>query len=133
MLDTGSAAPPEPTTVGEVDAVELYGQYPRGSCHTVHSWGSPDPARGGEQHCLNTNGFPEWTMTWHTYGVRITPDGATFFIDGNEVASASGTLSHTADPFFFMVDLALGGGWPVDLTPTGGVSDLYVDWIRVYT
>jgi hypothetical protein len=32
-----------------------------------------------------------------------------------------------------MVNLALGGGWPVDLSPTGEVSDLYIDWIRVWT
>ena len=36
-------------------------------------------------------------------------------------------------PFFFLLDMALGGGWPVALDPTGGTSDLYVDWVRVYT
>jgi hypothetical protein len=29
-----------------------------------------------------------------------------------------------------MVDLALGGGWPIDQTPDP--SKLYVDYIRVY-
>ena len=31
------------------------------------------------------------------------------------------------------VDLASGGGWPVDLSSTAGISDMYVDWVRVYS
>jgi beta-glucanase (GH16 family) len=71
-------------------------------------------------------------MAWHTYGVRITPNGATFSIDGVEVSTRTG-LSHSTEPFFFLLDLALGGGWQVDLGPTGGITDMYVDWVRVYT
>ena len=77
-------------------------------------------------------GYTDWAMAWHTYGVRILPDGAIFTIDGQVVVRAD-RLGLTAQPFFFLVDLALGGGWPVDLAPTAGVTDLYVDWVRVWT
>jgi hypothetical protein len=33
---------------------------------------------------------------------------------------------------FFLVDLALGGGWPVDLRAVQDTAALYVDYIRVY-
>jgi hypothetical protein len=31
-----------------------------------------------------------------------------------------------------MVNLATGGGWPVDLSRYGNIVDMYVDFIRVY-
>jgi hypothetical protein len=134
MLNTESAARPS-DTAGEVDAVELYGHNTLGSCHTIHSWGSPEasvPHDDGDPNCSDENGFADWAMAWHTYGVRISPDGATFSIDGREVSTPRG-LTHSSEPFFFLVDLALGGGWPVDLSSTAGVTDMYVDWVHVYT
>jgi len=131
-LNTQSVTP-DNRTVGEADAVELYGHNPIGSCHTLHQY--DESLAGGElssKSCLADNGFSDWTRTWHTYGMRVVPGGATFFIDGAEVARLS-HLGRYDEPFFFMVDLALGGGWPVDLSATGGTTDLYVDWVRVYT
>jgi hypothetical protein len=31
-----------------------------------------------------------------------------------------------------MIDLATGGGWPVDLCRYNGLADMYVDYVRVY-
>jgi hypothetical protein len=133
MLNSESAARQKDTSA-EVDAVELYGHSTLGSCHTVHNWDVTQRRESGasEPHCKDPNGFADWAMAWHTYGVRITPNGATFSIDGLTVSTAD-HLSHSSEPFFFMLDLALGGGWPVDLRPTAGITDMYVDWVRVYT
>ena len=35
-------------------------------------------------------------------------------------------------PLFFMVNLATGGGWPVDLSRYDGVAEMYIDYVRVY-
>jgi hypothetical protein len=35
-------------------------------------------------------------------------------------------------PIFFLINLATGGGWPVDLSRYNGVADMYVDFVRVY-
>ncbi|WP_432572783.1 glycoside hydrolase family 16 protein [Kineococcus sp. SYSU DK005] len=132
-LNTRSATR-DNAVVGEADAVELYGHNPAGSCHTIHHY---DPTfeggQRGEGRCLGDNGFSDWTTNWHTYGMRIVPGGALFFIDGVQVADLHGKLGRYDEPFFFMVNLALGGDWPVDLSATAGRTDLYVDWIRVYT
>jgi hypothetical protein len=34
---------------------------------------------------------------------------------------------------FFLVNLATGGGWPVDLSRYNGLADMYVDYVRVYS
>jgi hypothetical protein len=31
-----------------------------------------------------------------------------------------------------MINLATGGGWPVDLSRYDGTIDMYVDYVRVY-
>ncbi|WP_166503372.1 DUF7402 domain-containing protein [Modestobacter italicus] len=131
MLDTDSATTTSNSS-GEIDAVELYGHNTAGSCHALHNWVDGEDV-GDVVDCKEDNGFSDWAMSWHTYGVRIVPTGAVYYIDGKQVAKIDGLQDHHSDPFFFMIDLALGGGWPIDLTATGNVSDLYVDWVHVYT
>jgi beta-glucanase (GH16 family) len=130
MLDTEAARDPSQGQ-GEVDAVELYGHNPIGACHTIHNWG-PGDDHDADGRCLDDHELGDWALMWHTYGVQIRPDGADMFIDGVPVASLDGLERHDL-PYFFMVNMALGGGWPVDLGPTGGELELYVDWVRVYT
>jgi hypothetical protein len=33
---------------------------------------------------------------------------------------------------FFMINLELGSGWPIDLTRYDNQADMYVDWVRVF-
>ncbi|WP_432572793.1 glycoside hydrolase family 16 protein [Kineococcus sp. SYSU DK005] len=131
MLNTENATPRFGGKAAEVDAVELYGHDTAGSCHLAHSWGTtPSPIKGGS--CLKAVQPADWAASWHTYGARITPGGATFYVDGVEVTRVTG-LTHTEEPFFFLLNLALSHDWPIDLSRTGETTDLYVDWVRVYT
>ena len=43
-------------------------------------------------------------------------------------------LSKTA-AHFFLINYAIGGisGWPIDLRREGNATDMYVDWVRVYS
>jgi hypothetical protein len=117
---------------GEVDGVELYGHNTDGSCHSLHNWNTVGVDAKSHVDCLDDNGEGDWALTWHTYGVRIRPDGADYFIDGKQVASLSDLVNDT-NPFYFMLNLETDGGWPTQLDPTGGTIDMYVDWVRVYT
>ena len=117
------------TAAAEVDTVELYGQSPLGSCHTLHAWNGPGVSSG---KCLDPNGLSDWALSWHTYAAWVKPDSVAYYIDNKLVATLAGpTLAD--EPFFFMINESLGGGWPVNLSATGDVADLYVDWVRVYT
>ncbi|WP_062201919.1 glycoside hydrolase family 16 protein [Demequina salsinemoris] len=129
MLDTESVRKSD-EGAGEVDAVELYGHNPRGSCHTIHNWASDTQAIG--ESCFDDNGEGDWALRWHTYGVLIHPDGADMYIDGTLVASKS-RLDRDTLPYYFLLNLASGGGWPVDLSTTGKHVEMYVDWVRVYS
>jgi hypothetical protein len=115
--------------VAEIDAVELYGHEPTGACQSTHEYrGGKD---GGIARCGRRFADERTALTWHTYGVSVTPTGITFYLDGQEVAEAPQVTGGGA-PMFFLVDLALGGGWPVALEPLQDRAVLYVDYIRVY-
>ncbi|GIG53427.1 glycoside hydrolase family 16 protein [Demequina activiva] len=130
MLDSTSSMDADAPS-SEVDAVELYGHNTLGSCHALHNWPAIDHEGTGVE-CFDRNGHGDWALEWHTYGVHIRPDGAEYFIDGAPITTRSG-LVEDASPYYFMLNLALDGGWPVLLDPNGGTVDMYVDWVRVYT
>ncbi len=82
------------------------------------------------------------TLTWnqpvsasyHIFGVTWTRKGVTWTIDGRaygHLAAYPGWTLNT--PFFLILDIAVGGGWPgsPDAT-TQFPAHLSVDWIRVY-
>ncbi|WP_375401441.1 family 16 glycosylhydrolase [uncultured Amnibacterium sp.] len=117
------------SAVGEVDAVELYGTNPAGSCQSQHNYGKHTD--GSAVRCSGQNGFADWALAWHTYGVRITPSATVYYIDGTPTTTIKGLVKRS-DPYFFMINLALGGGWPIHLSGTNGVADLYVDSVKVY-
>ena len=126
------ASTPRSITSGEADTVELYGHDTTGTCRTTHNWTTGSGSSGGQTDCRGLAGFDDWALAWHTYGVRVTPTATEYYVDGVKVATHN-AMRQNSEPFYFMLDLAAGGGWPVDLAPTGGVSDMYVDWVHVYT
>ena len=128
MLPSDNLAKPEPV-VAEIDAVELYGHDPTGACHSTHE--HRGGADGGVARCGTRFSSERAALAWHTYGVSLTPADITFFIDGRVVAT-SPQVEGGGAPMFFMVNLALGGGWPVDLRAVQERAVLYVDYVRVY-
>ena len=119
-------------TQSEGDAVELYGHDTSTTCRSTHDWAAGDGEPAGDTDCRALSGFTDWALGWHTYGVRISSAATEYYVDGAKV-STQAALRQNAEPFFFMLDLTSDGGWPTDLSPTGGVSDMYVDWVHVYT
>ena len=90
---------------------------------------------GGENKnilCDPRFGSVKEAMEWHTYGARITPTEVIFYIDGREIERAPQVTAGDR-PMFFLANLALGGGWPIELDAVDGRTSLYVDYIRVYT
>ena len=115
----------------EVDVVELYGHDPLGACHTTHSYAggrqTGETARCGQRFASASS-----ALRWHVYGVSVQREEIVYFIDGKVVARAP-QVPGGDKPMFFLLDLALGGGWPVQLDPVQNRAALYVDWVRVYT
>ena len=128
LLPSDNLIRPQPV-VAEIDAVELYGHEPTGACHSTHDFrGGKD---GGVARCGRRFPDERTAMAWHTYGVSVTPSAITFYIDGREVATSPQVKGGEA-PMFFLIDLALGGGWPVSLHHVQDRAVLYVDYVRVF-
>jgi beta-glucanase (GH16 family) len=75
------------------------------------------------------------TAGFHTYGVTWNPRGVTWYFDGHAYSHMkSYKRSPFNKPFFIILDLAVGGGYPGKLTAaTPFLAKMTVDWVRVYS
>ena len=129
LLPSDNLIEPKPT-VAEIDAVELYGHEPRGACHTTHSYSN---GRNVEGIALCGRRFvtEQDAMRWHVYAVTVEPTEIVYRIDGKVVARAP-QVNGGDKPMFLLIDLALGGGWPIALDPVQNRAAMYIDWFRIY-
>jgi len=109
----------------EIDVVEQYGVGPNALHTTVHLW-YPGAKHWAEGKPSIVEGM---TDDFHTYGVSIDEADIVFYYDGRELRRTK-TPEEAKVPLYLLVDLALGGGWPIDKTPNP--SFMYVDYVRAY-
>ncbi len=74
------------------------------------------------------------TSGFHTYGVAWTPKGITWYFDGYAFGHMSLYKGSPFDkPFFIILNLAVGGGYPGSVTSsTPFPAKMVVAWVRVY-
>jgi beta-glucanase (GH16 family) len=137
------------TPVDELDIIEAYGGEGPGSPNaddrymiTPHCWNQGDEGKAVETKAfqalhnpirLRKAGIPStWFEALHTYGCKVTESDTTYYCDDVEVGRHATLPLSKKQPLFFMVNLATGGGWPVDLSRYHGLADMYVDYVRVY-
>lgn len=133
----------------ELDVIEAYGGEGAGSPNahdtymiTPHCWNQGDEGKALEKKAfealhnpcrMGAFGIPStWYDTFHTYGCKVTETDTIYYCDDVEVGRHATPPISKQKPLFFMINLATGGGWPVDLSRYGGVADMYVDYVRVY-
>jgi len=133
----------------ELDIIEAYGGEGPGSPNaddtymiTPHCWNQGDEGKtierkafeGLKNPCrMRKFGIPStWFEALHIYGCKITETDTIYYCDDIEVGRHTTFRLCREKPLFFMVNLATGGGWPVDLSRYGGLADMYVDYVRVY-
>jgi beta-glucanase (GH16 family) len=66
---------------------------------------------------------------FHTYGVDVEPDWVVFYLDRREIWRIA-TPAELTKPLMVLVSLALGSGWPIDLTPNPSIME--IDYVHVY-
>jgi hypothetical protein len=114
------------TNAAEIDILEEYGVDSTIAHQHVHVW----KPKGGESYSLgNSSKLQGMTGDFHVYGCMIAKDFIHFYFDGAQVWQTL-TPPEALKPCYVMINLALGGGWPIDKTPDP--SFLYVDYVRVY-
>jgi len=110
----------------EIDVIEYYGHSPNAYTSTIHVW-KPDPHWG--QGTSITTKPNEPSSGFHNYGAMVDPDWITMYFDGIEVWKYRTPKEHKK-PLCILLNLALGGGWPIDKTPNPSV--MQVDYVRAY-
>jgi len=110
----------------EIDVLERYGVNPNALCTNMHLW-HPDGGHSADGKPFIVTGM---TDDFHKYGVMVDPNFITFYYDGVELRRVT-TPEEGKVPLYILVNLALGGGWPIDETPNP--SYMYVDYVRAYS
>ncbi len=113
----------------EVDALEYYGQFPGAYNASTHLWPKDGSAATTSTQTISVTPGA-LTSDYHVYGVSVEADWTIFYLDGTEMWRVATPPQHT-HKLMILVDLALGGGWPITGTPSP--SYMYVDYIRAYT
>jgi len=129
---------------GEIDIMELVGgsggkKSDRTVHGTLHGEGySGDKGITGHYQLAAGKKFAD---AFHVFEIEWDEKGITWFVDGTrynrilktDISRIKGAAWDFDHPFYILVNLAIGGGWPGK--PDGTTifpQYLYVDWIRVY-
>ena len=121
---------------GEIDIVERLNGDPF-VYQTVHSgWTyvkkhTKDPPHGGVKAAIRQGG-------WNVYGLEITEKELIWSVNGKETFRYPKTDCGDPDqwpfdkPFYFLLDMQLGGKWVGEVDVSTLPVRMYIDWIRVY-
>ncbi|MBI3854165.1 MAG: family 16 glycosylhydrolase [Planctomycetes bacterium] len=137
------------TPCDELDIIEAYGgEGPRTPNSfdayqiSPHCWNQGETGKAIEKKAyegmrnpirMKKFGIPStWYEALHVYGCKVTETDTMYYCDNIEVGRHATLPICKEKPLFFMVNLATGGGWPVDLSRTDGIADMYIDYVRVY-
>ncbi len=130
----GGEGPGEPNATSDPKLGDLYQITP-------HAWNQPEvkdmqDKAYQDMHdpiSMHKVGVPStWYESFHTYGCKITDTDTIYYLDNIEVARHATLPASKKYPLFFLINLATGSGWPVDLSRYNGLADMYVDYVRVY-
>jgi beta-glucanase (GH16 family) len=121
---------------GEVDVMENIGREPQVVHGTMHGPGYSGAGGIGGPDTLRSGAFAD---DFHLYAVEWGPGEVKWFVDGNEyfrttpTSLPAGTTWVFDHPFFLILNLAVGGGWPGDPDATTAFPQrMVVDYVRVY-
>jgi beta-glucanase (GH16 family) len=121
---------------GEIDVMENIGKQPTLVHGTVHGPGYSGAQGITSQYALP--GSPPLSDDFHIYAVEWSRNRIRFFIDGKRYFTVRPVLLPDDAPwvynrpFFLLLNLAVGGGWPGNPDATTVFpQDMLVDWVRV--
>lgn len=135
MLSSNIAADPWPNS-GEIDVMENIGKEPGTVWGSLHGPGySGANAAHGSYTLPNSQAF---SKGYHVFTVDWAPDSVTWYVDGIQYshktpADIGGNPWVVDDPFFLLLNLAVGGYWPGSPDSTTAFpKQMLIDYVRVY-
>jgi beta-glucanase (GH16 family) len=135
MLNSTIATDPWPSS-GEIDVMENIGREPGTVWGSLHGPGySGANAANGSVTLRDGRAFSE---DFHVFAVDWQPDSVTWFVDGVPYSRKTpedigGNPWVVDDPFFLLLNLAIGGDWPGSPDATTPFPlRMLVDYVRVH-
>ena len=121
---------------GEIDIMELLGHLP-GTIHGTAHWGMDWP--NWTHQGLSTSIYPEnFDEEFHVFSIDWSEDNIDFILDDEVFFNINPNMMNGQpypfnDPFFFILNVAVGGNWPgnPDASTVFPVF-MAVDYVRVY-
>lgn len=121
---------------GEIDIMENIGREPTVVHGTMHGPGYSGAKGIGGPDSLSSGAFAD---DFHVYAVEWSPGEVTWLVDGHEyfrttpASLPAGTTWVYDHPFFLILNVAVGGGWPGDPDATTVFPQrMVVDYVRAY-
>ena len=122
---------------GEIDIMENIGREPHIVHGTVHGPGySGDHGIGGPDTLVSGT----YGDAFHIYAIEWQPNEIRWYVDGHQYHHMTpanlppGTKWVFDHPFFLLLNLAVGGGWPRDPdASTTFPQQMVVDYVRAYS
>ena len=122
---------------GEIDIMENIGREPSVVHGTFHGPGYSGGKGIGAAYTLR--GERKFSDDFHTFALEWEPNVVRFYVDGNLYQTRTpkdlppGTSWVFDHPFFIILNVAVGGGWPGNPdTATVFPQQMLVDYVRVY-
>lgn len=126
---------------GEIDIMEVLGNKANTSYGTIH-YGNPHSESQGS-HTLKTGNFAE---EYHVFNVEWEPGKISWYVDGKLIHTESdwhsgtegqGEITYPApfdQPFYLILNLAVGGNWPGNPDETTDIENaaFSIDYVKVY-
>lgn len=117
---------------GEIDIMENIGREPNRVHGTVHGPGYSGEAGIGGPTMFDGDDFHVYAVDWRPGDIRWFVDGRPYFhvTPASLPKGAKWVFDH---PFFVILNLAVGGGWPGDPDATTKLpQQMVIDYVRVY-
>ncbi len=126
---------------GEIDIMEVLGSQTDTSYGTLH-FGNPHSESQGK-YTLDSGSFAD---EYHTFGMEWEPGRIRWYVDGNLIhtendwysaTEGQGEVTYPApfdQPFYIILNLAVGGNWPGNPDASTNVEDalFLIDEVKVY-
>lgn len=127
MLGANYESNPWPAC-GEIDIMEHVGNQPNKIFATLHY-----PEHFGANGSSNTTMIPTATTEFHVYSLDWSATSIKFYVDNVVYHTFNNTSSSPFNnPFFFIVNCAMGGNFGGTVDPNVTAATMEVDYIRVY-
>jgi beta-glucanase (GH16 family) len=131
--DIGSIGWPQS---GEIDIMENIGREPAVAHGTLHGPGYSGAGGIGRADTLSSGAYAD---DFHVFSVEWQPNEIRWYVDGRQYHRMtpadlpSGTKWVYDHPFFLLLNVAVGGGWPGDPDASSTFpQQMIVDYVRAY-